>query len=161
MTSTRVPPLAVSLNVELIAALAPPCPRLSVPLACMVAVRALASRLSICRVPRYDAVVGPIFMVKFPVHVPSSSRPVTSAPGRQGATRSRSMSALHTRSMGASTSNDCSSFISHRLQIIPCVYIAARGQMGAFDLLAAAKQLPRSSISLEALDSRVLSRPED
>src|SRR5689334_3544404 len=100
-------------------------------------------------------------MVKFPVHAPSSFWPVTSAPGRQGATRSRSMSAFHTRSTGASTSNDCSSFISHRLQIVPCVYVAPRGPVGAFDLLTPAQQLPCSSIALQTLDGGVLSRPQD
>ena len=44
--------------------------------------------------------------------MPSSSMPVISAPGRHGATRSTSVSAAHTASIGACTSKDCSSFMS-------------------------------------------------
>ena len=64
-TSTTVSPLS-SRRVETIDALAPPWPRLSVPLACMVAVCDALSSASIFSEPRYDAVVGPSFTVKFP-----------------------------------------------------------------------------------------------
>ena len=53
--------------------------------------------------------------------MPSSSWPVMAAPGRQGATCSRSLRVAHTWSTGAATSKECSSFIAPPSPDPPCV----------------------------------------
>ena len=106
MTSTDVAESAISSRAMVTLAPAVPLPRLSFPVASMVARWAASSRVTNCPEPVYSKAIGPSLTLQVPSNR-SPSTDVTVAPGKHAATPARSMNVSHVVPTGAGTVNWC------------------------------------------------------
>src|SRR5437763_15575907 len=83
-----------------------------------------------------------------------------SAPGRHGATRCTSINAGQTRSSGAATSNDCSSFIADLLQVFRGIDVAPGAYVPHLELRSAVQQAAGSLVAVERAERRNLVRTQ-